>query len=234
MLVAHGAANFMAVPSALRLIKDDHAFHRLAVLLKIVIPEVMNVLNERFYLASRFTDAQTQARVFIARQRLAQHVDQGTVAGQKYRVLVLVHAGSLGNKIQASQCLACTRNTGHEANRLLVISLRLLDNLHKVRICDTQIFPAGVRTRDLLHAMVAIKCLSGLDNRWRRLVSAGHPFARVERRLTSILCRHLTKRDCQSPATDQDGLCDVIWKSTNCAGRVTASVAITTGTMGRA
>ena len=57
----------MAVPSALRLIKDDHAFHRLAVLLKIVIPEVMNVLNERFYLASRFTDAQTQARVFIAR-----------------------------------------------------------------------------------------------------------------------------------------------------------------------
>jgi hypothetical protein len=85
LLLLHKVGEMLRIPRSLRLIKHRDPLNRRLRRDQIAIPEMHDVLHEAFHfpggirLLARFSSL-SQLRMLIARECLAQHLYQGTVA----------------------------------------------------------------------------------------------------------------------------------------------------------
>src|SRR5436190_20280553 len=65
----------------------------------------------------------------IASERFPKHCDKRAVSREKHGVCWLVRFSPPGCNIQPNQCFACSRHAGDEADELVPILSRLVDQL---------------------------------------------------------------------------------------------------------
>ncbi len=145
----------------------------------------MHVLNERLDLLLHDPFAGsvipgTQARHFVARQRLAQHLHQRAVARQEHRVSRRL-AAFLRGHVEADQRLACTGYAGDEHDGLSASLTGEVDDLFDAVGCDAEIARASIVARDTVHGMMSVEGLCRLDDRRGRLIRRAGPREGIDR-----------------------------------------------------
>jgi hypothetical protein len=122
-LLLHERRGLLARPSPLRLVKDHDFLSGRLHIAQVLIPEVMDVLDEaahlplRIFLLNMFTGA------LIAREGLPKDVDQGAVPRKKHSVFVFVRHRTLGCDVETGQRLTCPRDPRDETDRLFAALL---------------------------------------------------------------------------------------------------------------
>ena len=113
----HELRGLITVPGALGLIEDHDLFERDLRVVEVVVPEMVDVLDEPpdGSLGVGFLDA--LASDLVPGQGLAQDIDQWAVPREKHGVLVLMGVGTLGRDVEPGEGLARTRDPGDETDR---------------------------------------------------------------------------------------------------------------------
>src|SRR5690606_37056491 len=120
----------------------------------------------------------TDAPNLIASQGFLHDSDERAIA-RKEDAVQFTLLRVLRGDVEANECLACTRDTRHEADGLCPAGAAVADNLLDGARRGREVLDASVTPRDLCDAMSGVERHCGLDNCGGRLVSTCFPFFRA-------------------------------------------------------
>src|SRR5690606_15377402 len=130
------------VPRALGFVEHRYMLRWRARVLERVITEMMHVLNERLdafgnLSLANFLATRCPASYLVPDQRLAQHRNERTIAGEKHRVLCF-NLVPVRRDVQADKGLARTRHAGNETDGFAALRARLVNDLLETtgRLCE--------------------------------------------------------------------------------------------------
>ena len=124
LFLLHEFGRLFDIPSPLGLIEKGDMLNRWPVRIdKAVVSEVVHVLNEGFNLAASLPQFDFDFSFgfplyLVARQRLPEDADQGSIAREKHAVKIIRLVDILSGDVETHQCFSSAGNTCDEANGL--------------------------------------------------------------------------------------------------------------------
>lgn len=180
LALLHEVRGLGTVPGALGLVKDHDMVCGWPRVAQRLVAEVVDVLDESLHgLAGVGLGGSLAAGLapfdIVAGQRLAQHGDERTIAGEEDGVRWGLGVASLGREVQPHQGLAGPGYTGDEADELAFVRAGFFDQRVEAQGGEPQVGGLGIVAGDGVDGMLGVQGAGGLDDGWSGAVGSGGP-----------------------------------------------------------